>query len=199
MNSIQVITFVAIALSMSFVKCDPPKPNVDAKCLVPPPNDVDPMLCCKIPEILDSKLIEICATKVYGPESNPSNNQNEPPFAPHIRCVTECILNETGILKDRMFQPMVASELAKKTLGPKSVWMPIVEEALQACNEHASKAKFVDHKACGHMGAFIVACLNTQLFKNCPESAWNNAGKGCAALREMTIKCPIIAPIPSQD
>lgn len=85
MNSIQVITFVAIALSMSFVKCDPPKPNVDAKCLVPPPNDVDPMLCCKIPELLDSKLIETCATKVYGPESNPSNNQNEPPFAPHIR------------------------------------------------------------------------------------------------------------------
>lgn len=85
MNSIQVITFVAIALSMSFVKCDPPKPNVDAKCLVPPPNDVDPMQCCKIPELLDTKLIETCATKVYGPESNPSNNQNEPPFAPHIR------------------------------------------------------------------------------------------------------------------
>lgn len=86
MNSIQVITFVAIALSMSsFVKCDPPKPNVDPKCLIPPPNDVDPLLCCKIPELLDSKLIETCATKVYGPESNPSNNQNEPPFAPHIR------------------------------------------------------------------------------------------------------------------
>lgn len=73
------------------------------------------------------------------------------------------------------------------------------------------------------MGAFVVACLNTQLFKNCPESSWNNgmyfiqfelnirlnfymmrnrlfaAGKGCAALREITMKCPIIAPIPSQD
>lgn len=86
MNSIQVITFVAIALSMSsFVKCDPPKPNVDPKCLIPPPNDVDPLVCCKIPELLDSKLIETCATKVYGPESNPSGNQNEPPFAPHIR------------------------------------------------------------------------------------------------------------------
>lgn len=42
------------------------------------------------------------------------------------------------------------------------------------CLFAASKAKFVDQKACGHMGAFIVACLNTQLFKNCPESAWNN-------------------------
>lgn len=85
MNSIQVITFVVIVFVASFVSCDPPKANVNAKCLVPPPNDVDPMQCCKIPELLDSKLIETCATKVYGPESNPSNSQNEPPFAPHIR------------------------------------------------------------------------------------------------------------------
>lgn len=84
MYSIQVIIFVMIAVSMVLVQCDPPKPNVDEKCLVPPPNDVDPMNCCKIPELLDSKLIETCATKVYGPDSNPSN-QNEPPFAPHIR------------------------------------------------------------------------------------------------------------------
>lgn len=83
MNSIQV--FGAIVLLVSIVQCDPPKPNVDPKCLVPPPSDVDPMQCCKIPELLDPKLIETCATKVYGPESNPSNNQNEPPFAPHIR------------------------------------------------------------------------------------------------------------------
>lgn len=84
MYTVQVITFVLIAVSMSLVQCDPPKPNVDEKCLVPPPNDVDPMNCCKIPELLDSKLIETCATKVYGPDSNPSS-QNEPPFAPHIR------------------------------------------------------------------------------------------------------------------
>lgn len=38
----------------------------------------------------------------------------------------------------------------------------------------ASKTKFNDQKACGHMGAFLVACLNTQMFKNCPESSWMN-------------------------
>lgn len=83
MNTIQVIAFVVVSMLM-LVQCEPPKPNVDEKCLVPPPNDVDPMQCCKIPELLDSKLIETCATKVYGPDSNPAN-QNEPPFAPHIR------------------------------------------------------------------------------------------------------------------
>lgn len=85
MNSFHVLTVVMIAMSMSLVQCETqPKPNVDEKCLIPPPNDVDPMLCCKVPEILDSKLIDTCATKVYGPEST-SPNQNEPPFAPHIR------------------------------------------------------------------------------------------------------------------
>lgn len=82
--SLRSVVFVAIALGMSSVECQQ-KAQVDEKCLVPPPNDVDPMLCCKIPELLDPKLIDTCAAKVYGPESQPPNNQNEPPFAPHIR------------------------------------------------------------------------------------------------------------------
>lgn len=57
----------------------------------------------------------------------------------HFQCVAECILNETGIMKDRMFQPNIASELAKKALGPKSVWTPIVEDALKTCKDHGNK------------------------------------------------------------
>lgn len=84
MNSIQVKFVVACALVISMVQCQP-KPNVDEKCLVPPPNDVDPLLCCKIPELLDTNVVDKCATKAFGPDANPSTNQNEPPFAPHIR------------------------------------------------------------------------------------------------------------------
>lgn len=87
MNSYQVIVFVAIALSISIVVCQP-KPRIDDKCLVPPPNDVDPMQCCKIPELLDPKIIDTCANKLYGPESTTSS-QNEPPFAPHLRVSIE--------------------------------------------------------------------------------------------------------------
>lgn len=35
-----------------------------------------------------------------------------------------------------MFQPMVASDLAKKALGPKSVWTPVIEDALKTCSDH---------------------------------------------------------------
>lgn len=56
-----------------------------------------------------------------------------------FQCVTECIFNETGMMKDRVFHPEVALELAKKALGPKGEsWMPVVEDAVKTCNEHGS-------------------------------------------------------------
>lgn len=54
----------------------------------------------------------------------------------NFQCVTECILNETGILMDRKFMPNVAADMAKKALGPKNVWIPVVDDALKVCNEH---------------------------------------------------------------
>lgn len=86
MNHLQLFGIVICTFFITTVLCDPPKANVDEKCLVPPPSDVDPMNCCKIPELLDAKLIDTCANKVYGPDSAaPNGNSNEPPFAPHIR------------------------------------------------------------------------------------------------------------------
>lgn len=54
----------------------------------------------------------------------------------HFQCLSECIFNETGIMKDRVFRPEVTLELAKKALGPNQTWMPVVEDAVQTCNEH---------------------------------------------------------------
>lgn len=104
------------------------------------------------------------------------------------------------MLKDRVFQTDVGLEIAKKELGPKSVWLPVVDEALKTCGNYgknqmrkfqfgssliknsfchkylAKQAKNVETKGgCGHVGAFVVACVNTQLFKNCPQSIWNDS------------------------
>lgn len=91
MNSIQAFTFVAFAwsmlllLSQGMAEEEQPKTKLDKKCLTPPPNDVDPMDCCKMPVLLDFKLIQNCASKNFGNDSEANPNQNEPPFAPHIR------------------------------------------------------------------------------------------------------------------
>lgn len=44
--------------------------------------------------------------------------------------------------RDRMFQPQVASDLAKKAVGPKSVWIPVVENSLKICGEYGKKKPF---------------------------------------------------------
>lgn len=41
-------------------------------------------------------------------------------------------------MKDRMFHPEVTIDLAKKALGPKQNWVPVVEDAVNVCNEHGS-------------------------------------------------------------
>lgn len=46
------------------------------------------------------------------------------------------MLTETGMLKDQIFQPDVGLQMAKKELGPKSIWVPIVDEALKICNTY---------------------------------------------------------------
>lgn len=90
-----IVTFIAAIYSAEAVN----GPNLDKECLVPPPQDVDPMSCCKIPDLLDDALIDSCARKVFGnsPDATPSpspsptpQNPNdphpsEPPFSPHIR------------------------------------------------------------------------------------------------------------------
>lgn len=40
-----------------------------------------------------------------------------------------------------MFMPNVAADLAKKSLGPKSVWIPVVENANKVCAEHGNNFK----------------------------------------------------------
>lgn len=51
------------------------------------------------------------------------------------------MLNETGMLKDRIFQPDVGLDMAKRELGPKSVWLPVFEDALKTCNDFGKKKK----------------------------------------------------------
>lgn len=146
----------------------PQDSNIDKDCLTAPPEGVDPMTCCQLPELLDPKHIDDCEKKVYGSTQAADDQRNDTPFAPHIRvkisilwlcrciefvhsiddgsngdddrlqCLAECIFNETGIMKERMFHPEVTIDLAKKALGPKQNWVPVVEDAVNVCNEHGS-------------------------------------------------------------
>lgn len=63
----------------------PQDSNIDKDCLTAPPEGVDPMTCCQLPELLDPKHIDDCEKKVYGSTQAADDQRNDTPFAPHIR------------------------------------------------------------------------------------------------------------------
>lgn len=37
------------------------------------------------------------------------------------------------------------------------------------------KTDFSPQKGCGQLAIFVVSCFNAYLFKNCPDTVWNNS------------------------
>lgn len=73
-----VLLLVCLALvgSASAAAQRAPSNGVDRECMLPPPGDVDPITCCKMPEMLDSSHIEGCVKKTVkgGPAPEAPNN-----------------------------------------------------------------------------------------------------------------------------
>lgn len=85
MNFFSIILCVMIFTFSSVLCDDQSKPNADEKCSQPPNmRGVNPMQCCRIPDLLKPNVVESCAKKMYGSEAEAISN-NEPPYAPHIR------------------------------------------------------------------------------------------------------------------
>lgn len=86
MNSFAVY---CVVLVIACAGAQPPPPpqnqNIDKECLTPPSENVDPMTCCQLPDMLDDKTVDDCEKKVYGSTQAADDQKNDSPFAPHIR------------------------------------------------------------------------------------------------------------------
>lgn len=84
---IGVCVVIVLACAEAQQQSPPPTPNpsIDTDCLSAPTDDVDPMTCCELPDMLDAKHIDDCAKKVYGSTQAADDQKNDSPFAPHIR------------------------------------------------------------------------------------------------------------------
>lgn len=83
-----IVIGVCVVLVLAQVDAQPPpppNPSIDKECLTAPTDDVDPMTCCQLPDMLDPKPIDDCAKKVYGSIQAADDQKNDSPFAPHIR------------------------------------------------------------------------------------------------------------------
>lgn len=84
----KVLIFVSFILfGMAFGQV-PSNTGIDKICFEPPPSDVDPLTCCKIPEMLDPSHIDNCAKKVFkgGPVPETPTTPDAI-FSPQIRVI----------------------------------------------------------------------------------------------------------------
>lgn len=54
-------------------------------CKQPLPKDVDPTSCCKLPDSVDSSIVQGCSSRTFGLEDMHRESSNEPAFVPHFR------------------------------------------------------------------------------------------------------------------
>lgn len=84
-NFIVIGVCVVLVLVCAEAQKPPANPEIAKECLSAPPEDVDPMTCCSLPDMLDNNLIDTCAKKIYGSTQAADDQKNDSPFAPHIR------------------------------------------------------------------------------------------------------------------
>lgn len=84
-NFIVISVCIVLVLAHSDAQQPTQNPTIDKDCLTAPSEDIDPMTCCQLPDMLESKHIDECAKKVYGSVQAADEQKNDSPFAPHIR------------------------------------------------------------------------------------------------------------------
>lgn len=87
-NFIVIGVCVVLVLMRADAQHPPANPEIAKECLSAPTEDVDPMTCCQLPDMLDNNLIDDCAKKIYGSTQAADDQKNDSPFAPHIRVKT---------------------------------------------------------------------------------------------------------------
>lgn len=63
-------------------------------------------------------------------------------------------------MKDRQFMPNIAASMAKSTLGPKSIWIPFIEDALKTCDEYGKDFDLIHNNF--SIIALIFLCIPLQ-------------------------------------
>lgn len=118
-----------------------------------------------------------------------------------LQCAFECVLNATNALNNNVPNAQVLTEKATTILASEPVWIPVVTAGINYCvaqvTANATKLKTslkgdqVNGKTiCSPTSAFLVGCMFTYEFRNCPTSMWNADDTKCNELKAYFNQCP---------
>ncbi|CAO1368761.1 unnamed protein product [Diamesa serratosioi] len=152
----------------------------------------DPSECCEMPEVIDSAIVEKCKGAFPKPRGPPPFGDPSP-GVPRGCCMTECILNSTGILVNGKVDKIVAQKVMAKNLQGDAAWVLIINNAIDKCQIDAV-AKEADMKitaamvvpagdlVCHPISGFLIGCVTGQIYKNCPANKYK-AGEECDKIK----------------
>lgn len=158
-----VVLFVAVNLTIA--------QSVSPDCEKFP--NKDPKECCTVPNILDKSEFKKCFDE-FKVKMEDISVELEPNKG---CCISECILNTTGIAIN---DGTIDKDASKKLLGAKlagdAEWMPVFEKSFDACMATAIEKKSdfdaaakvppktPGEKMCHPISGFIIGCMHISLF-----------------------------------
>ncbi|XP_058126547.1 general odorant-binding protein 66-like [Anopheles ziemanni] len=165
--------------------------------------NTDPFSCCTIPKLLDVAVVTTCFEKY---PIDPATKPTKGSFSP-TDCMSECIMNNTGIYnKKGDVDSKKLSNVFTDSLPANSPWLTVVNNAIKECSTQATKKTGEFDKTiaaskktatkgqlvCNPEASFLVDCIHTTVFTNCPASL-RSASTECDSIWQFLKTCPFSA------
>ncbi|EDO64617.1 AGAP007289-PB [Anopheles gambiae str. PEST] len=164
----------------------------------------DPFTCCTIPKLLDVTIVSSCFEKF--PIDKDAADKGAASM-PKTECMSECILNSTGIYNRRGdVDEKKLNSVFTDSLPANSPWLNVVRKAIKECTAKADKKDkefqkdVADQKkatpkgtqVCNPEASFLVDCIHTTVFSDCPTNLRSTSTE-CDAIWNFLKNCPFSA------
>ncbi|XP_050075605.1 uncharacterized protein LOC126563039 [Anopheles maculipalpis] len=163
----------------------------------------DPFTCCTIPKLLDVSIVSSCFEKF--PIDKDAADKGTGGM-PNTECMSECILNTTGIYNRGELDEKKLNSVFIDSLPQTSPWLSVVRKAIKDCSAKATKKDKEFGKAvaqqkktggkgatvCNPEASFLVDCIHTTVFSECPVNLRSTTTE-CDAIWKFLKNCPFSA------
>lgn len=162
------------------------------ECLEGPKTTKNPMECCKV-QVVPKDIVDKCKAAHPRP----------PPGPPTGCCMSECVLNETQILKNGEIDKNAVVTHLTKELGGDDEAKKIANSVVDVCMKKADEMKDEFDKmakmtppgsqVCNMKSGFLIGCAHAGVYKECPSSKYT-ADAECDKIKTFLDKCMILLP-----
>jgi hypothetical protein len=182
-----------------------------------PPTDKTPNECCQIPDIIPQSVFEKC--EAANPRPPPPAHGMPPKgeyavkafiqllqsFPPLGCCMSECVMNTTGIMVNGKLDKAAAVKYMTERLTGDAEAIRVATAAVDYCEKESNNKKSdfeemskipvpAGEKVCNMMSGFMIGCVNGQVFKNCPKDKYG-ASAACDGIKGFVDKCGFLYPM----